>query len=645
MSFEHTSILTLLSTAPGAQSYLFYCEEAKCTSSYSVFTTRWRRNIREPWLLDMECGVCAQRWGICSECAGCRTRFKNSNQLKHHRAYWHVANCKKRKECSSRQTQDKSCMKEIMTKDMNSSSDAISHKKRRSECNDVEDIKSEEGQQPILRHNDLNDILRTNCMMNINEKTTIFHAYDILNNGKKYLVSKISNLPINESISRMNNDEADFQLLMSKFANSLKRKQQHDFVSLLRSFRNMYAASISDTRYQPVCSIPNRVCDLKRMYLEGVSAINKNLPVPDIKKEGDHSYVSIIDCVLNFFLSVDYDIASVANWDDICNKNIINDDCSLFKSQRINNIIDDAKKRILYYDQCQDSIVIPVFIGLWSDDFDPNKSVKNNRQSVWIQTATIFVMNSNGEKIKTTFPISMSKKGFDHDKVFRHIYDDLTKLSSGNFISCYCKRLQSMIKIHADIFCILADQPERRGLLRLSAGNSNVHGRFGFVMNCKQKSDVIRSCEECSNSIKLEVNNYLQCIHHNTEYYTWRSNRCKHCTAWIHDINHELLLYEPEPEFPDQFLDVTVNEVRLLKPKYISIDTLSRCIQTVSIGIIKKNMKLSNAKCYLKNYGFNDATVDNITECAINMKTLMTAKQKRNNDIDSYTEVSDSKLI
>ena len=44
--------------------------------------------------------------------------------------------------------------------------------------------------------------------------------------------------------------------------------------------------------------------------------------------------------------------------------------------------------------------MVPLFLTIWSDDFDPNKSIKGNRQSVWIKTLTIFTMDSNGKKIQ-----------------------------------------------------------------------------------------------------------------------------------------------------------------------------------------------------------------------------------------------------
>jgi hypothetical protein len=58
-----------------------------------------------------------------------------------------------------------------------------------------------------------------------------------------------------------------------------------------------------------------------------------------------------------------------------------------------------------------------IFWKLWSDDFDPNKLIQSNRQSVWIKTTTLLTMSSLGENISVTYPLSFSLKGLDRDVV------------------------------------------------------------------------------------------------------------------------------------------------------------------------------------------------------------------------------------
>lgn len=118
-------------------------------------------------------------------------------------------------------------------------------------------------------------------------------------------------------------------------------------------------------------------------------------------------------------------------------------------------------------------------------------------------------MNENGERIETTYPISLSTKGSNHEVIESCIKTEIEMLQSGKLLIMYSRFHNNIVYVHSDIFCVMNDQLERRGNLKLANGNSICHGRFGFILDCKQKKNVIRSCVDCSKSIELEVNNYL----------------------------------------------------------------------------------------------------------------------------------------
>ena len=69
----------------------------------------------------------------------------------------------------------------------------------------------------------------------------------------------------------------------------------------------------------------------------------------------------------------------------------------------------------------------------------------------------------------------------------------------------YSRSHKSIVHVHAEIFCILNDQPERRGNLLLSNGNSMIHGRFRILLDCKQVKNSIRSCVSCTKNIIEEA--------------------------------------------------------------------------------------------------------------------------------------------
>ena len=53
----------------------------------------------------------------------------------------------------------------------------------------------------------------------------------------------------------------------------------------------------------------------------------------------------------------------------------------------------------------------------FSDDFDPNNSVKNNRQPIWMKSLSISANYKYMHSMMTTYPISFALKGSNHQAV------------------------------------------------------------------------------------------------------------------------------------------------------------------------------------------------------------------------------------
>jgi hypothetical protein len=49
-----------------------------------------------------------------------------------------------------------------------------------------------------------------------------------------------------------------------------------------------------------VCPLPRTITEIRRRYTEGVESISKQLPIPNVLKLSNHSYVSIRDCFADF---------------------------------------------------------------------------------------------------------------------------------------------------------------------------------------------------------------------------------------------------------------------------------------------------------------------------------------------------------
>jgi hypothetical protein len=362
-----------------------------------------------------------------------------------------------------------------------------------------------------------------NNLNKVNQFTSIYHAHDIVDSGKRYIVARMSGINYNkndELYHRMTDVEVNFQIILSRFVSGLARSQQKQFGEVMEYISKIYCRNV----IQPICHVPEHYADLRRMYVDGEHSIAKQLPIPDIKLVSCHSTVSIVDVIADFLLKQKGLINDVYNYDNIVEKINNMNNMHIFKTVRVQEIISNAKMRLSRATN-QHIPIIPIFIIIWSDDFDPNKSIKNNRQSVWIKTTTIFTIDMNGEKISSTYPLTLSLKGMDHDVVDSMYEEQIKKLMEGELIIMYSRSHKSLVHVHGEIFCVLNDQPERRGNLKLANGNSMIHGRFGYLIDCRQVINGIRSCVTCSQSVIEEATStsisklYQTCIIKNIRTY------------------------------------------------------------------------------------------------------------------------------
>jgi hypothetical protein len=233
-------------------------------------------------------------------------------------------------------------------------------------------------------------------MFKVNYNTCVFHSHDIVDSGKRYLVAKMCGNHFknnNELYHKITKMEIDFQICLSRFVTNLTRSQQKEFGELMEFISKIF----SKNEITPICHVPEHYSDLRRMYVDGDNSIAKQLPIPEVTMNSDHSIVSILDVMADFLLKEDKLINDIYNYDGIVNNFVTSNDMHIFKTSRVKEIINTAKTRLMNSSTPQMPI-IPLFITFWSDDFDPNKSIKSNRQSVWIKTITIFTIDMEGKK-------------------------------------------------------------------------------------------------------------------------------------------------------------------------------------------------------------------------------------------------------
>jgi hypothetical protein len=263
----------------------------------------------------------------------------------------------------------------------------------------------------------MNDIIKGNNGIHyINEKCAEYYAYNIISSGAKFLVTKMwSNEEGDPSdvFQRITNEEVKCQAAIGMFCETLSRSQQEEFGNLL----NMIKRSYFNNDSQVVCNLPTSLSDVRRLYIDGKESYSKNLPIPNIYQLKKHSYVSIIDCIADFLYSNNNDLSNLEDTRTLRLNYVPT--MTIFGNDRASAIIESAHNRMWSnnVESKKGDNIIVLFLKLWSDDFDPNTSVKSNRQSVWVKTVSIFARLKNGNKVTYTYPIATSPKGDNHDEV------------------------------------------------------------------------------------------------------------------------------------------------------------------------------------------------------------------------------------
>ena len=266
------------------------------------------------------------------------------------------------------------------------------------------------------------------------------------------------------------------------------------------------------------------MCDsaIRKMYLTGHNSILNNLPCPKVDEYDNHSYVTIRSCIEDFLSSgkLPKKIKPNHNKDEMIS--------CITESKRAYEIYNKAHQ--MYCENNSNEIL--VILGLlWSDDFDPNTSIKSNRGSVWIKTLTFVAENTRTNDERDAYPISMGLKSNNHERIERMFVSELNELSSGINNEFYSTALKRRVLVHFEIIVSLGDQPERRPLNYIMNGNSNYAGRYGYGCKIADLTKTLPFCLKCRNQMKQNNTNVTQ-------------KKCSRCLQW--DILSNLSLSSTE---------------------------------------------------------------------------------------------------
>ena len=407
-------------------------------------------------------------------------------------------------------------------------------------------------------------------------------------------------------------------LVKEKMASLLQSYDQHNFVTLARIAANLSVEYERDLVTAPAyrwsTRIPTQWSELRSSHLEGARSIVANLPIPKVRQchKGEHSYVSLIDCIRHFLAHRDLsDLALIRNDLSELNQEYI-DHSSL--SRRANEILQQSQNKESAFHS---------YILIWSDDVEPNRT-KSNRGSVWLMTATIATHLRNGHCMDNTFPIAVGKKGDDHGVVVAEVERDLHMLRSGLCAPFYVGRQQKKAKLVFELFATLQDQPERRDYNCMRAGNGSHTGRFGVSADhlAIYKANVLPLCGPC-----------LQLMERNlaADDCTWPLPSCHRCVRWdVLDDPNQLALCKPPSDYPITGSSRIVNTTGggpLIKPFRITYKSLKAAIDTAHEQYVSGIWTTQQYEAFLEVEGLSTKFIEKAMEHSSRSFSLEIARQ------------------
>ena len=177
--------------------------------------------------------------------------------------------------------------------------------------------------------------------------------------------------------------------------------------------------------------VPKTMDAICKIYMKGKNAVIPNMPYPEVIEISNHIYCIIIDVLKNTMgrgLDIDTLESSYSSNDDID---------STLKSALADNILTQVQSKFCYSDGIK---IIP--IKCWQDDFEPNTSIKTNRNIMRLKTVTLDIQSTKSSSSFYTFYISIGLKNESHEEVEKTFLEELLCLQQRNHKFYYCGNMK-----------------------------------------------------------------------------------------------------------------------------------------------------------------------------------------------------------
>jgi hypothetical protein len=179
----------------------------------------------------------------------------------------------------------------------------------------------------------------------------------------------------------------------------------------------------------------------------------------------------------------------------------------LMNSPRGQRCLDDAKMR-LDVPETNHLRKLVCCLTFWFDGWDPNSSMsKANKTPIWSGTATLIFGSLDGRVDFVTTRLVTSGPGkADHMEVIDCILQNMVSLQKICLDRTFwVRRVMDYALVYPSVMLVTCDQPERRSISGLLAGNSKLHACYGVSCDTSLLSRKLEACAGCIAQIDAYV--------------------------------------------------------------------------------------------------------------------------------------------
>ena len=413
--------------------------------------------------------------------------------------------------------------------------------------------------------------------------------------------------------------EVQFHLLATQLAFNITRNDRDKLAKLVRwlliIMERRFQRKISNVATSNVIetAFPTTPAKIRNLYLEGARSICSNIPTPNVRIIGGHAYISIRECIADILahgLPLDFiDFSCSSQTEQSVDINS--------KTTRAREIWDAAA--LVWGDlSC-----LVIYLSVWSDDFEPNSSIKSNRQSCWMMTITISPPEGMQHSLSYTYPIAIGKKDANHECIEKQFALELQSLrvnSPNN--SFYSKRHGGNVNVYADLFVALQDQPERRSANYIMLGGGKYTAQWGIAADFASIASGIPACKAC----------FLRHLEDSEQV-----SVCTNCLNWTTDGESSLLDISPPDDYPP--CSVFLTENGKIRPIRITYETLRSAVVVTHHNIAEGTWSVDNGKSYLLVSGLNTEAINQVLLHAGNARLYNTLYESRESDLAKYQKI------